>query len=237
MSENQAHREPGYLLGKRIGVYDLDGCVVDSSARLKAHVDTAALASGDLTKYTHGFYQYGQTSVGDVPIPRGIMLVQALAEIYRVDVLVALTSRGEVGRPATEAWLRSNMPWATGGELLIMHRERHFGRGQASLDRVIGQKQWGYTPDLSGRSADEARWTGDMWWLDVLPGELFSPEKYKKAAMEQLMAFSEVAFAVDDHPGIIEMFDGMGFDSFRVCWDSIDCLTPAGDPRTLSESK
>lgn len=237
MLEHLEHYTPGYLVGKRIGVYDLDGCVVDSSARLKKHVDIAAFTSGDLTSYTHSFYQYGQTSDGDVPIARGIMLVKSLAEIYDVDVLVALTSRGEVGRPATEHWLSSHLPWATGGELLIMHRERHFGHGVDSLHRMLSQKQWGYTPSLSGRCIDEVRWDGDTWFLDVLPGELFSPERYKRAAIERIQAFSEVVFAVDDHPGIIEMYDGMGFDSFRCLWNSVDCLTPAGDSRVLHTGK
>lgn len=234
MSEHLEHYAPGYLVGKRIGVYDLDGCIVDSSARLKKYVDTSALAAGDLTTYTHSFYEYGQTSDGDVPITRGIMLVKALAEIYDVDVLVAITSRGEVGRAATVQWLAAHLPWAVGGELLIMHRERHFGRGKESLKRMLSEKQWGYTPSLSGRKIEEARWKGDIWFLDVEPGELFSPEKYKHAAMERLMAFSDVVFAVDDHPGIIQMYDEMGgFDSFRCVWDTVDCLTPAGDPRTL----
>lgn len=234
MLVNLNQHTPGYLVGKRIGVYDLDGCVVDSSVRLKKHVNTAALAAGDLTTYTHSFYEYGQTTEGDVPITRGIMLVQALAEIYRVDALLALTSRGAVGRDATEQWLAANMPWATGGELLIMHHERHFGRGHESLERVLTQQQWGYTPGLSGRILGEEYWRDDIWFLNVLPGELFSPAKYKKHAMEQLMTWCDVVFAVDDHPGIIETYDGMGFDSFRTIWSSIDCLTPAGDSRVLS---
>ena len=49
-----------------------------------------------------------------------------------------------------------------------------------------------------------------------------------------LRLFSDVVFAVDDHPGIIQMYDELGgFDSFRCVWDKVDCLTPAGDPRTL----
>lgn len=230
---NREHYNPGYLVGKRVGVYDLDGCIVDSSARLRKYVDIDALSSGDHTSYTHSFFKYGQTSDGDVPITRGIMLVKSLAEIYDVDVLVALTSRGECGRSATESWLSSHLPWATGGELLIMHHERHFGHGSDSLRRMLSQSQWGYGPGLSGRTFDEARWDGDNWYLDVLPDELFSPERYKKCAMEHLRVFCDVVFAIDDHPGIIQMYDGMGFDSFRCVWDSIDCLTPAGDPRVL----
>lgn len=232
------HYGPGYLQGKRIGVYDLDGCVVDSSNRLKKYVNTAALVAGDLTAYTHSFYDYGQVSDGDVPISKGIMLVQALSEMYHVDCLVALTSRGEVGRQATEDWLAANMPWSTGGELLVMHRERHFGRGLESLSRGTSEKSWGYTPALSGRKVEQARWEGDIWFLDVEPGELFSPEQYKHHAMERLMAFNDVAFALDDHPGIIEMYDKLGgFDTFRCVWDTIDCLTPAGDPRSLTDVK
>jgi hypothetical protein len=223
----------GSLDGKRVGVYDLDGCVVDSSGRLRSCVNTQALTAGDLTSYTHSFYNYGKTCEGDVLIENGVKLVYALSQIYNVDVLVALTSRGQCGRAATESWLEENLPWQTGGELLVMHRERHFGRGAESLDSVVNKNQWGYSPALSGRSVDEARWDGDMWYLDVLPGELFSPEKYKEAAIKNLQKRCEVLFAVDDHPGIIEMYDGMGFDSFRCVWDSVDCLTPAGDPRVL----
>ncbi|MBS1722570.1 MAG: hypothetical protein JSS66_06125 [Armatimonadetes bacterium] len=236
---------PGYLLGKRIGVYDLDGCVVDSSARLRKYVDTAALARGDYTAYTHSFYEYGQTTEGDVPISRGVMLVQALAELYRVDALVALTSRGEVGRGPTESWLAAHMPWATGGELLMMHRERHFGKselgGVGSWLDPRDKVRWGYDPDvLSEHSDGDVFFDTDrgLWTLPVKSkDELFSPSRYKKHAMERLCSWCDVAFAVDDHPEIIETYDGMGFDSFRVVWSSVDCLTPAGDPRSIGSAK
>lgn len=224
---------------RRIGVFDLDGCVVDSSARLKKHVNTDALNEGNYTDYIHSFYEYGQSCEGDVAITKGIMFVQQLAAMYQVDDLVALTSRGELGRSATEAWLRHHIPWATGGDLLVMHRELHFGKAKdrsvEQYDSIIQHANsdlWGYVAGRSRSHRRKVTYAGDLWMMNVGgDDELFSPPLYKVKAMEHLMKTHDVVFAVDDHPQIIEAFDGMPFDSFRVMWAGVDCLTPAGDTR------
>lgn len=220
-------------MGERVGIYDLDGCVVDSSARLKKFVDLEAKARGDMTGYTHSFYYYGQTTEGDVPLVRGILAVAALAEVYRVDRLVAVTSRGASGREPTEAWLAKNLPWATGGDLLMMHRERHFGRGVDSLSYAMSKRSWGYddlyrvVPDPS-----EVTWEGDTWFVPFKgQHELFDPVAYKRAVLRRLRENYDVAFAADDHPDICNMYQDEGLDTFRFQFGDTDCLTPAGDPR------
>lgn len=207
--------------------------MVDSSARLRKFVDLDAKARGDMTAYTHSFYQYGQTTEGDCPIVKGIMTIDALAKVYRVDRLIAVTSRGASGRGPTEAWLCRHLPWPTGGELLMMHRERHFGRGVDSLSYAAQKKSWGYD-DLYHVVPDpaEVTWEGDAWFVPFKgQHELFDAVAYKRAVLRRLCQDHDVAFAVDDHPEICNMYQDEGVDTYHFQFGDTDCLTPAGDPR------
>jgi hypothetical protein len=217
---------------ERIGIYDLDGCVVDSSARLKKYVDLEAKSRGDMTSYTHSFYWYGQTTEGDLPITKGILMVQTLAQLFNVQHLMAVTSRGASGREPTEAWLRHHLPWATGGEHLMMHRERHFGRGVDSLSYAMNKRSWGYEDNRVIPDPAEVTWEGDAWFVPFKGAhELFDAVAYKRAVLTKLRENFDVVFAVDDHPDICNMYQDEGVDTIHFQFGDTDCLTPAGDPR------
>lgn len=121
-------------------IYDLDGLVVDSSARLRSYVDHSAQSKGDFETYYTGLYHWSQTTEGDEPIAAGIVLVQSLINHLRPDRVLALTARGEEGRTPTLAWMQQNLPWNPCSEDLIMGEGRFpdaSGRVYNSLARNL----------------------------------------------------------------------------------------------------
>ena len=108
----------------RLMIYDMDGCVVDSSVRLTQTVDIAALERGDYQSYCNSFEKYNETLDGDVPIPLGIAMVASLRQELSVDRTVALTARGDGGRVLTLGQLCAYMPWRVEEEDLLMRPSR-----------------------------------------------------------------------------------------------------------------
>ena len=104
----------------RLLIYDLDGCVIDSSARLKRTVDVGALERDDYQGYVNSFNEYHKDVDGDQPIPLGIKLVACLRETLCADRVVALTSRGIESFELTLGQLRSYMPWEILSSDLLM---------------------------------------------------------------------------------------------------------------------
>lgn len=202
----------------RIGIYDIDGCVADSTKRLRKYIDTEALRNGDYTKFVHSFLPYSLSNEGDVKIPQGAACIEKLAEIYQVDKLVALTARDDVGRKETIDWLQENLPWDVSESDVIMHYGRHFGRGEAALARALNVLgHWGYVDFDTEPKKREVEWEGDIWKLPCYSREeLFSSVSYKRGALAHLREKYDVAFAVDDNPGIVEMYYGCGVDAYTL---------------------
>jgi FMN phosphatase YigB (HAD superfamily) len=102
-------------------VFDLDGCVVDSSDRLRRYVDSQAWDEGDYTRYYNSFRIYGSSTEGDMPILKGIEILNENIAAYKPDRIVALTSRGEYGREHTLKWIRENIDPLFENRNLIMN--------------------------------------------------------------------------------------------------------------------
>lgn len=104
-------------------IYDLDGTVVDSTARIMKYLDLDAKARGDHEAYRKSHIGYASTTEGDVVIPSGVRLVQALIQAHNA-VPIALTSRGNDGRGPTLRFLQQHMPWIVRDWFLYMRPER-----------------------------------------------------------------------------------------------------------------
>jgi len=182
----------------------------------------------DRNAYTWSFFEYGQTTEGDVPIVNGIAVIGAIAAGLHVDTMIAVTSRGTTGRVFTEEWMRVNLPWATGGDLLVMHTERHYGFGPAPKE---GRVSWGY--DLPRRT-DHINVTSNqgVWFLPVSgEDDLFNPVEYKRGALRWLLREYDIVMAIDDHPDIVSMYEQEGVSAVRLMLAGVDCLTHAGDSK------
>mgnify|MGYP002780651513 CR=1 FL=1 len=93
-------------------IFDLDGCVVNSAERARTKIDHAAKARGDYERYYRSLaVDYSGSCAGDVPIARGMEMLEALRKGLAVERAIALTMRGEESRAATYAWLSVNLPF------------------------------------------------------------------------------------------------------------------------------
>jgi hypothetical protein len=106
----------------RVLIYDLDGTVVDSSVRSRRHIDLAAKARGDFEVFRASLDAYNQSCLHDVAIPAGIQVISGLSLAFGATP-IAVTSRGEIGRIPTLAWLKEHMPWEVHDSWLFMRPE------------------------------------------------------------------------------------------------------------------
>lgn len=109
---------------ERVIVYDIDGMIVDSTQRALKHLDVAAKERGDHEAFEKSVWRFAQTTEGDVPIPDGIRLLEAVKNTYQPDHMLGLTSRGETERDNTVAFLGIHLPWEVRSEDIYMYRER-----------------------------------------------------------------------------------------------------------------
>ena len=102
-------------------IFDLDGCLADSSKRFK-RLDLEAFEKRDVEAFKKSVILYNEDCDGDEVIDLGVDLFIWMVSFYKPDRVFFLTARGEGGRESTMNWLKDENIWDENCEL-IMHTE------------------------------------------------------------------------------------------------------------------
>ena len=78
-------------------IYDIDGCIVDSSARYNATNCQQCLENNDYNEFRKEIMKYVSHTNGDKILYDGISLIHNLYLMYEIDRMVAVTARNEIG--------------------------------------------------------------------------------------------------------------------------------------------
>lgn len=105
----------------KVIVFDIDGVVCDSSARIHKYSDYKAFERGDYNAFRVSMRAYNTAPVDeDIPIEHGIKLLHSLLHFHNPEHFTFLTSRGNESRANTLGWLREHVfSWLTDDNLIM----------------------------------------------------------------------------------------------------------------------
>jgi hypothetical protein len=106
---------------KKALIFDLDGCLVNSSARFK-RLNLDAYNRRDINAWTKSVQWYNADWRGDEVIELGVDLLDMLCSFYKPDRVFFITARGAGGYAPTFMWLQDEGIWDEDC-MLIMHPE------------------------------------------------------------------------------------------------------------------
>jgi hypothetical protein len=161
-------------LNKRVVVFDIDGCLIDSFDRLPH------LLQGDRAKYD-------ELHPTDRTIPAGVVVYQALLKDPHM-TCVFITSRSENGRDYTEKQLALSLGSAAYDVPLLMRPVEEDWIPDTELKpRLL--KEAGYTPDdvllvIEDSATMNAHWRslGITCWQTLPDAKPHTPENYAEDA-------------------------------------------------------
>lgn len=103
---------------KKAIIFDLDGCIVDSSQRFK-RLDLDAFDKKDKKAAIKSIAEYNKDCEGDLVIDKGVDLLYMLESNYRPNRVFFVTARGSYGFDPTLNWLKEENIWDDNYELIM----------------------------------------------------------------------------------------------------------------------
>jgi len=108
---------------KPIGIiFDIDGCISESSKRF-SKLDITAALSGDKAKYIESIREYDKDCFEDSIIEPGLDLLIALTNFYNPEKIFFITARGGGNRGPALQWLKDENIWDDKCELIMREED------------------------------------------------------------------------------------------------------------------